>query len=474
MNVTTLTCDVAIIGAGTAGLAAERSARRTGAITLLIDDRFAGTTCATVGCMPSKLLIAAADAAHAVRRANLFGVIAAEPVIDGVAVMIRLRQQRDAFVGSVKRGFDDLPDNVMVTGRARFVDATTLALADGRRVKARAIVIATGSAPSVPEAYDAVRDRVLTNETIFDLPTLPGSVGVIGAGPLGLELAQALSRLGVHVEVLDQGDKLAGLADEPVAKDLHKILSAEFPIRLGVKISATPDGDGVLLSWDGESVGERRFDYLLVAVGRPPRLKDLGLEATGLKLDDHGTPEFNTGTLQCAEKPIFIAGDSSHDRPVLHAASEEGTIAGRNAASFPHVTPGQRSVPFAIMFTDPSMATIGDKSKPNDGSQVVGCASYDDQGRAKVTARNAGLVHLYAEPKNGQLTGATMVGPGVEHSAHLIAWAIQEGRTATEVLDLPFYHPTYEEGLKPALRQICHTVHSPTPPDRDEGTLPGS
>jgi dihydrolipoamide dehydrogenase len=138
------------------------------------------------------------------------------------------------------------------------------------------------------------------------------------------------------------------------------------------------------------------------------------------------------------------------------------------------VSHGVRSVPLSIMFTDPPMAVIGHISKPNEKGHVLGCASYQDQGRARVFERNAGLIHLYADQISGRLTGATMVGPGIEHSAHLIAWAIQKGLTASEVLDLPFYHPTYEEGLKPALESICHDVHAPVPPNRDEGTLPGS
>jgi len=471
---TTLICDVAIVGAGTAGLAAERSARRHGAKTLLIDDRFAGTTCATVGCMPSKLLIAAADAAHAVRRAAIFGIEAADPVVNGAAVMARVQRERDKFVASAKASFADLPDGVRLQARARFIDRTTLALDDGRLVSARAIVIATGSANSIPEAFHAVRERILTNETIFDLAELPTSIGVIGAGPLGLELAQALARLGVKTRVFDQGDMLAALIDEAVAEDLRAILSIEFSITLGVKLTAAPDGDGVLLSWTGAEEGEQRFDRLLLAAGRPPQLEGLDLGKTGIDLDEHGALRFDRNTLQCDGSSIFIAGDAAHDRPVLHEASSEGAIAGRNAACFPGVSPGVRSVPLSIVFTDPPMAVIGHISKPNEKGHVLGCASYQDQGRAKVFARNAGLTHLYADQIGGRLTGATMVGPAIEHSAHLIAWAIQLGLTASEVLDLPFYHPTYEEGLKPALRSICLDVHARVPPNRDEGMLPGS
>ncbi|RZM32924.1 MAG: dihydrolipoyl dehydrogenase [Sphingomonas sp.] len=470
---TKLTCDVAIIGAGTAGLAAERSARRNGAKTLLIDEGFGGTTCASVGCMPSKLLIAAGNAMHAVEHASVFGVEASGKV-DGVAVMARVRKERDAFVAGVEKSIDKLPGESKIEARAKFAGATILSLSDGREVHAKSVVIATGSSPAIPEVFDGVRDRVLTNESIFDLKDLPKSLGVIGAGALGLELAQAMARLGVDTMVFDTGVTIGGLKDRHVAEAYHAILSREMPILLGVELTVEPDGDGVNLAWSGSASGEQRFDYLLVATGRPPRIKGIGLETTGLALDEHGMPDFDLETMQCGTAPIFIAGDADHDRAVLHEASAEGMIAGRNAASYPEVTPGKRTVPFAITFTHPNVAVIGKIAEDDDADTVIGTASYDDQGRAKVAACNAGLVRFYADRRDGRLTGATMAGPAVEHSAHLIAWAIQSGWTATEVLDLPIYHPTFEEGMKGALRSICSEVHSPTPPDRDDGFTPGT
>lgn len=466
---TELICDVAIIGAGTAGLAAERSARAAGATTILIDDRFAGTTCATVGCMPSKLLIAAAHAAHAIRSASVFGIGAQEPEINGAAVMKRLRKERDAFVTAAIATIDKIPDGICQKARARFVDTTTLALDDGRRVTAKAVVIATGSRPHVPEMFAPLGDRILTNETIFDLPNLPSSIAVIGAGPLGLELAQALVRLGVDTIVLDEGERLAGLHDDAVAADLGDILARELPIYLAVSLSVGRTDSAAKLSWNGRTKGSKTVDYVLVATGRHPQLRELGLEHTGLELNELGTPIFDRDTLQCSDSAIFIAGDADADRAVLHEASSEGAIAGRNAASFPKVEAVDRGVPFAIMFTDPPVATLGKLA--DDG--VLGCTSYADQGRAIVEARNAGLVHLYAEPTAGRLTGAAMVGPGIDHIAHLIAWAIERGETATKLLELPFYHPTFEEGLKSALREICAVVHSSPPPNRDEGALVG-
>ena len=450
-----LACDVAIIGGGTAGLAAERSARAAGASTLLIDDRFAGTTCSTVGCMPSKLLIAAAASAHAVRHAGVFGVRVGESAIDGTAVMARVRHERDAFVASVKEGFEALPPGVAVRASARFVGPDALRLDDGRRVKARAIVIATGAAAHVPADLAHLRDRLLTNDTLFELRDLPKSVGIVGAGPLGLEMAQALARLGVDVAVFEPGDRIAGLVDGQVEASLRDALEREFAIHTGAALVATRCEDGVALRWSNTDGDERRFERLLVSTGRPPQLAGLDLDRSGLALDDHGVPPFDRHTLRCGDSSIFIAGDADHERPVLHEAAAEGEIAGRNAATWPTIRPVPRQVPLAIMFTDPSMATIG---APPDDATLVGRASYADQGRARIMDRAAGRVHLYADPRDGRLLGACMVGPGVEHTAHLIAWMVQLRQTAAGVLALPFYHPTIEEGLKPALEQICERL----------------
>ena len=259
----TETCDVAVIGAGTAGLVAEKTARDHGASTRLIDEAFAGTTCASVGCMPSKLLIAAADAAQAVRDAAQFG-IDATPRVDGIAVQSRLRRYRDTFVKGVTDSFARLPAGTCLQGRARFIAPGQLELDDGTRIKARAVVVATGSRPMLPKAFQAVEQRILTNQNIFELEDLPASVGVIGSGPIGLELAQALARLGVRVAVFDRGDRLAGLPAR-VSAELHRILATELSIHLGQSPRAeyaNNQRDSVRLVWDG---GAAQFDWLLVA-----------------------------------------------------------------------------------------------------------------------------------------------------------------------------------------------------------------
>jgi dihydrolipoamide dehydrogenase len=451
--VSEISCDVAIIGAGTAGLAAERAARKAGVSTVVIDDRFAGTTCATVGCMPSKLLIAAANAAHNVRKASIFGIRAPAPVIDGYAVMDRLRKERSAFVTDTLKVIEQLPH--CIKGRARFGGQTTLAIDDGRKVLAKAVVVATGARPGVPKMFEALGELVHTNETIFELRSLPRSIAVVGAGPLGLELAQAFSRLGVDTGVFEKSEHIAGLRDPDVAKELRSILSAEFPVHSGVTFDVTREGQGARLSWSGSSTGSRSFECVLVATGRPPELENLNLSSTGVAIDERGVPRFDSATLQCGNAPIFVAGDADRERPVLHEASIQGTIAGKNAASFPDVHRSKRPVSLSIVFTDPPLATIG---APPADSAIVGAGSYAGQGRAKVEACTAGIVKIYADRGTGRLTGAVLLGPAMDHVAHLIAWAIEHGETAGRMLELPIYHPTFEEGLKQPLRQICESV----------------
>ncbi|MEC7760303.1 MAG: dihydrolipoyl dehydrogenase [Pseudomonadota bacterium] len=462
-----LTCDVAVIGAGTAGIAAERNARAQGAKTLLIDPEFAGTVCATVGCMPSKLLIAAAHRAHDARTASVFG-LSTTVEVDGKAVMARVRAERDRFAQATRAGFDDLPEGTCIKGRARFTSPTELVLDDGRTVSASAIVIATGSDPMVPPPYrDLGEDRLLTNRNVFEQADLPESLAVIGAGAIGVELAQAFARLGVRVAIFDQAETVAGARCDRIQAALTEELTKDLDLHLGVSPEPEAVAGGVRITWEG---GAQVFERVLVATGRPPSIDGLGLEETGLTLDDQGMPKVDPETLQCGDAPIFMAGDANAARPVLHEASTEGSVAGRNAATYPALTKAERSPSFTITFTDPPLASVGEGP---GGSAKIGSADYTDQGRAKVEARNVGLARIYAAAPDGRLIGADLFCPGADHMGHLIAWAVEAGMTATDLLNRPFYHPTLEEGLRGALREVCRAVPLDLPGDRDAGNPPG-
>lgn len=448
--------DVAVIGAGTAGLAAWRAATAAGKRALLVEQGPGGTTCARVGCMPSKLLIAAAEAAHGVERWNEFGLrLDGSLRVDGRAVMARVRRERDRFVGFVLEGVERIPVAARVQGRARFVGPHAMEVEGGARIEFRTAVIATGSSPSVPPILHGAQDRLVVNDDIFEWRDLPRSVAVFGPGVIGLELGQALARLGVRVRMFGVGGLIGPLSDPALRDCAARAFGAEFPLDADAKVQAvTRTGAGVeIRSTEAGRERAETFEYLLAATGRAPNVRGLGLEHTGLALDARGVPAFDRHTMQCGASPIFIAGDANNDVPLLHEAVDEGRIAGENAARFPAVKPGARRTPLAIVFTDPQLAVVGRGfAQLPAGRWVAGEVSFEDQGRSRVMLRNKGLARVYAELGSGQVLGAELMGPDAEHLAHLLAWGIQSGMTVARMLEMPFYHPVVEEGLRTALR----------------------
>lgn len=451
-----LVTDVAVIGAGTAGLAAWRAAKSAGKRVLLIEGGPYGTTCARVGCMPSKLLIAPAEAAHAVDRFAGFGLkLDGKVQVDGRAVMARVKRERDRFVSFVLRGVENIPEAERIRGHARFIDDTTLQVDERITITAARVVIATGSSPAFPPAWKALGDRLVTNNEVFEWDDLPESVAVFGPGVIGLELGQALHRLGVRVKVFGRGGGLGPLADPVLLEYARRAFGDEFYLDTDAHADVTRDGDGVAIQYralDGSTQVEH-FEFLLAATGRTANVGTLGLENTTAKLDARGVPLFDRITMRCGVTSIFIAGDANNDVPLLHEASDEGRIAGANAASYPVVHAGLRRAGLGVVFTDPQIAVIGGGyAAARNVAHVTGFVSFEEQGRARVMLRNTGLLHVYAETGTGRFLGAEMFGPEAEHIGHLLAWALQMNLTVAQMLDMPFYHPVVEEGLRTALR----------------------
>ncbi len=447
--------DIVIIGAGSAGIAAHATAKRLTDSLLIIEGGVGGTICARVGCMPSKLLIAAADARHAIDAAPVFGITAGPVAVDGAAVMQRVRALRDDFVGSVLAGMAKVPSAHKRAGMARFVDPHTLQVGD-ETITADRIIIATGSTPIVPKAFHGLGDRVLTTDEVFELPALPSSLAIVGGGAIGLELGQAFHRLGVRVRLFHNGKTLGPSGDSKVTAAATKLLSAALPCELGVNVTPVArTANHVELAWtDAAGTAKHEvFDYVLVAAGRRPNLAGLDLAASGLALDEHGIPLFDRTTMRCGDSHVFIAGDVDADMPLLHVAAEEGRIAAENAAAYPNVNPVTRLVPLAIAFTAPAFVSIGEALDTRDPkTTVVGEVSFENQGRSRVMAENAGLLRVYADWASGRIVGAQMIGPEAEHLAHLLAWAVQLGLTVDQAVELPYYHPVVEEGLRTALK----------------------
>jgi dihydrolipoamide dehydrogenase len=459
-----LKVDVAVIGAGTAGLVAYRAARAQGARTVMIEGGPYGTTCARVGCMPSKLLIAAAEAAHVLDAAPAFGVHAGEKRIDGVAVMDRVRRERDRFVGFVLDGVDSIPDSDKLRGHARFTGPHTLLVDDHTEVEAARIVIATGSTPTRVPKLEHVGPGVITSDAVFDWQDLPRSVAVIGSGVIGLELGQALSRLGVRVSVYARGGSVAQLTDPVVLRNAGQVLREEIDLHFQTEIvKAEQDGDEVVLCM--REAGEERcarFQYVLLAAGRTPNVDKIGIEHTGLALGPNGVPLFDARTMQCGTSHIFIAGDANSERPVLPEAADHGKIAGDNAGRYPDIRPGLRRTPLTAAFTEPNIVTLGASYKllcePGKPKFAIGRVSFESQGRSRVMLQNKGMLRVYAEYGSGRFLGAEMIAPRGEHIGHLLAWAVQARMTVDQMLEMPFYHPVIEEGVRTALRDLANEL----------------
>ncbi|MBW0147646.1 dihydrolipoyl dehydrogenase [Marinobacter arenosus] len=457
--------DVAIIGVGTAGMVAYQRVRKATDRILLIEANRYGTTCARVGCMPSKLLIAAADRAHQMETAPLFGVSAGGVGIDGKAVMKRVRQERDRFVASVVESVDRFPDAHRLFGHARFAGPKRLMVEVGngeeQEVRAERIIIATGSRPNIPAFLKEAKDRLVVNDDLFEWQTLPESVAVFGPGVIGLELGQALSRLGVRVRMFGVGGAIGSIRDESIRQCALATFNREFPLDPDADVRTIErTGEGVRVAFRDPERGvvSETFDYLLAATGRRPNVDGLDIQNADIELDDRGMPVFDPHTLRCGDSHIFIAGDANNALPLLHEAADEGRIAGDNAATYPDVRAGLRRTPLAVVFTDPQIASVGltidEVNERCRGCFSVGEVSFEDQGRSRIIGQNRGLLRVYGEHGSGLLMGAEMFGPAAEHLAHLLAWSVQRRLTVSEVLDMPFYHPVIEEGLRTALKQL--------------------
>ena len=346
--------DVAIIGAGTAGLTAQEIIVEKTDSYVIIDDGPLGTTCARVGCMPSKALIAVADDFHKRLFFDEYGISGANELRpDYPRVMDRVRSLRDEFAGGVIHEMSPFMDK-LIRKRARFVDPNTLDLGD-ERIRAKRIIIATGSKPWIPENWQPYKDLIIDTDQFFELEDLPGKIAVFGLGPIGIELGQALHRLGVEVIAFSRRKTAGGLTDPDLQTYAFKHFSKEMNIKLGTAEIHRRSGSGVVVGCES---GEWTVDRILLATGRRPAIQGLGLENLGVELDDRGMPPFDPGTLQIKDLPVFLAGDVNGQKPILHEAADDGTITGYNATA-DSISCFKKRTPLAITFSSPNIAIAG-------------------------------------------------------------------------------------------------------------------
>ena len=446
-----------VIGAGSAGLFSLGQLRKHTTDFAIINSGYLGTTCARVGCMPSKVLIQAAEDFHNRRNFADSGISGAEALqVDIPQVLKHVRAMRDSFVGGVMGNFNKGPAKKLIEGQARFI-APGVVEVNGEEIEAEGFILAVGSRPVMPAPWAAFGERILTTDSLFEQEDLPGEMAVLGLGAIGLEMGQALARLGIKITGVDMLDTIGGLEDEAVRDEAIRLISEDFDIWLGdpAELEEAPDGRILVRAGAREVV----VDKVLVALGRRSNLDTLDLAAAGVALDERFLPQIDPATLQIPGTRMFVVGDANGQRALLHEAGDEGRIAGYNIFADP-VASFRRKTPFAIAFSSPNIARVGQTMKALAGRDdyAVGARNFDTQARARVLHENEGLLHIYGRKSDGLILGAEMIAPRGEHLANELAWAIEKNLTVWDLLAMPFYHPVVEEGMQNALYDLAARV----------------
>ncbi len=448
--------DVAIIGAGTAGLSARSEVAKVTDSYRVFDPGPYGTSCARVACMPSKALLQSAHDFHRRHDFEALGIVGGAGLrIDSGRVLEETRRLRDGLVDGVLDGMSDWRDSHLVA-HAPVFETGGILQAGETRFRPRATVVATGSRPVVPPEWrERFGSRILTSDDIFELRHLPRRMAVIGLGPVGLELGQALARLGVEVTGFDPVATIGGLTDPDLLPRLRESMAREMTIVTAEAEPVETGGHVITMQWaNDDAEGETEVDLVLVAMGRRPNLDDLGLDALGVTLREDGRPDLPEGRLNPPGTRIYFTGDAGRGPGLLHEASDEGRVAGYFAARGEDAV-FERRAPLRMVFCEPQIALAGatwEALKDRADEIATGHASFDASGRTQLQRGAGGALRIYAEKATARILGAAIAAPAAEHLAHLLVHAIGQGDDLRALLRMPAYHPTHEEVLRRALR----------------------
>jgi len=454
--------DICVIGAGSGGLSVAAAAAAFGVSVVLIEKGKMGGDCLNYGCVPSKALLAAAKHATAARRASPFGLTHARADVDfakvqahvhGVIAAIAPNDSKERFTGLGVR---------VLEGAAHFADPRTVTVSDKFEIRARRFVIATGSSPAVPPIPGLAETPYLTNETIFDLKQCPEHLIIVGAGAVGLELAQAHRRLGAKVTVLEAAAPLA--ADDPECTTivLDHLAREGVGIRSGVKVARVGHSDGRIQAVIETSQGEKTIEgsNLLIATGRRANVDALELEKAGIKYD--GTGVVVDRGLKTSNRKVYAIGDVAGGH-FTHAANEHAGIVIRNALFRLRARVNNDLIP-RVTFTDPELAHIGLTEAQARGRHKeirVLRWPYHDNDRAQAERETAGHIKIITA-KNGRILGATIVGV---HAGELITtWtlALSRGLNIRAMTGIVVPYPTLSEiGKRAAISYFSPSLNNP-------------
>ncbi|MDP1580281.1 MAG: NAD(P)/FAD-dependent oxidoreductase [Candidatus Didemnitutus sp.] len=455
--------DFICIGGGSAGFNAARIATDQGLKTAIVDGaKELGGLCILRGCMPSKTLLYSAEVLHHARHAARFGLRVPSAKADMAAVHTRKKliigEFADYRLTALTKGKFDL-----FRAHARFLDAHTLALSDGQRLRADRFLIGTGSRVSVPPVPGLAAAKFWTSDDVLDLDFLPRSVLVLGGGIVACELAQFLARMGSKVTLIQRSAQILRGHSPEAARVVERAFRDEgIEVFTGTAIQDIRQdrrGTTVRFSQTGKLIS-RRAAHLFNALGREPNTRALGLDSAGVRTRPNGQIITNRWQ-QTSAAHIYAAGDCSGPAEIVHVAIQQAELAARHGAGIKQLKPVDYGMLLSVVFTDPQLATIGvaESALQTKGVPYL-AASYpfDDHGKSILMEAKYGHVKVLAEPQRGRILGAEIVGKDAGELIHCFSVAMALRATAAQMLAAPWYHPTLAEIISYPLENLVEQV----------------
>jgi len=457
--------NLVVIGAGTAGLVTAAGAAGLGAKVALVERNLMGGDCLNVGCVPSKCLIRSSRAAAAARGGAEFGVhVRGDVEVDFPAVMERMREIRAgiSFHDSAQRFTDEYGIDIFL-GDARFAGPDTVEVG-GQSLRFKKAVIATGGRPVHPPVEGLAETGFLTNETVFQLTGLPKDIVVIGAGPIGCELAQAFGRFGSNITIVEQGPQFLAKEDPDAAAILHESFRKD-----GINVLLETTATKVAVSERRKIVhlrtGEREHtvtaDEILVGVGRRPNVEGLGLENVGVKCHEHGIVVDDR--LRTTNSRIYACGDVCMRHKFTHTADAAARIVIQNALFFGRKKLSALTVPWCT-YTDPEIAHVGLYGKEAEDRGIPAktfLRKFEDVDRALADGEENGLVKIHVKEGSDEILGATIVARHAGEMISEITLAIVAGAGLGTIAGVIHPYPTQADAIRQLGDQYNRTRLTP-------------
>ncbi len=445
---TRMTHDVIVIGGGSAGYAAARTARDAGADVAIVDQGPLGGLCILRGCMPTKAILRSAEVAALLRRTKEFGLSPVSAHADLSAIVDRKDRLVREFADYRIQQLQD-PRLTLYQSRAVFLSPHDIAVGDSV-LSAGSFIIATGSRPSEVPIPGLAQTGYFTSDTILDLRTQPGSLIVLGGGAVALELSQFFARLGTKVTILQRGPTLLSDMDEDVGRALEAALTDEgIEVVTGTQLLRVARDTAGKSVWAMKDRRERCYvgQEILQALGRQPNVEGLRLDLADVTVD--GGRIVVDSAMRTSQAHIYAVGDVNDVTPIVHLAIQQGEVAAYNAmqADRPAKMIDHR-LDTEVVFTDPQVAVLGlneVRAKTDKIPYLAASYPFADHGKALCLGATQGFAKLLAAPQTGEILGAQIVGPEAGELIHELIAVMYYRGTAADLLRMPHYHPTLAE-----------------------------